>query len=199
MLLNIFGNSRETMSSRCRTLASPCMNASITIIPFACSSVVWSCSSLCCIWPKLCDVSAACGKLMKINGPLTVKTSGTRFGAWMTDPQATLKNNRVSRVNGLRCVWKPWITRSRSWKTFLFTLTAGIKHKCWCPSEHSFAKPNGTLHGTEPSSAPLTDAIIAQPLRTWAFKIKKYMTLLTSVNEGQDAPQERKKPLVIHV
>ncbi|CAI5640207.1 noelin-3 isoform X2 [Oreochromis niloticus] len=38
---------------------------------------------------------SACGKLMKINGPLTVKTSGTRFGAWMTDPQASPKNNRV--------------------------------------------------------------------------------------------------------
>lgn len=43
----------------------------------------------------------ACGKLMKITGPLTVKTSGTRFGAWMTDPQASPKNNRVSRVNVL--------------------------------------------------------------------------------------------------
>ncbi|XP_005729137.1 noelin-3-like isoform X2 [Pundamilia nyererei] len=38
---------------------------------------------------------SACGKLMKITGPLTVKTSGTRFGAWMTDPQASPKNNRV--------------------------------------------------------------------------------------------------------
>ncbi|KPP63011.1 noelin-3-like [Scleropages formosus] len=37
----------------------------------------------------------ACGKLMKITGPVTVKTSGTRFGAWMTDPQASSKNNRV--------------------------------------------------------------------------------------------------------
>lgn len=37
----------------------------------------------------------ACGKLMKITGPITVKTSGTRFGAWMTDPLASEKNNRV--------------------------------------------------------------------------------------------------------
>lgn len=51
-----------------------------------------------------CDVFAACGKLMKISGPLTVKTSGTRFGAWMTDPQAPPKNNRVSQDNGLGCV-----------------------------------------------------------------------------------------------
>ncbi|GAB5575305.1 noelin-3 isoform X1 [Prionailurus iriomotensis] len=37
----------------------------------------------------------SCGKLMKITGPITVKTSGTRFGAWMTDPLASEKNNRV--------------------------------------------------------------------------------------------------------
>lgn len=33
---------------------------------------------------------------MKITGPVTIKTSGTRFGAWMTDPLATTRNNRVS-------------------------------------------------------------------------------------------------------
>ena len=38
---------------------------------------------------------SACGRLMKITGPTTVKTSGTRFGAWMTDPLASEKNNRV--------------------------------------------------------------------------------------------------------
>lgn len=38
----------------------------------------------------------ACGKLMKITGPATIKTSGTRFGAWMTDPLASTRNNRVS-------------------------------------------------------------------------------------------------------
>lgn len=37
----------------------------------------------------------ACGKLMKINGPITIKASGPRFGAWMTDPTASEKNNRV--------------------------------------------------------------------------------------------------------
>ncbi|KAM3866266.1 noelin-3-like [Diretmus argenteus] len=42
-----------------------------------------------------CMSKLTCGKLMKITGPLTVKTSGTRFGAWMTDPQASPKNNRV--------------------------------------------------------------------------------------------------------
>lgn len=33
---------------------------------------------------------------MKITGPVTIKTSGTRFGAWMTDPLASSRNNRVS-------------------------------------------------------------------------------------------------------
>ncbi|KAK5919840.1 hypothetical protein CgunFtcFv8_023703 [Champsocephalus gunnari] len=42
-----------------------------------------------------CMSKLTCGKLMKITGPQTVKTSGTRFGAWMTDPQASHKNNRV--------------------------------------------------------------------------------------------------------
>ena len=64
-----------------------------------CGFIVWR--SLYFFWPELCDVFAACGKLMKITGPLTVKTSGTRFGAWMTDPQASPKNNRVSRDNVL--------------------------------------------------------------------------------------------------
>ncbi|XP_073090471.1 noelin-3 isoform X2 [Manis javanica] len=42
-----------------------------------------------------CMKKLTCGKLMKITGPITVKTSGTRFGAWMTDPLASEKNNRV--------------------------------------------------------------------------------------------------------
>ncbi|KAL0966912.1 hypothetical protein UPYG_G00302150 [Umbra pygmaea] len=42
-----------------------------------------------------CMSKLTCGKLMKISGPVTVKTSGTRFGAWMTDPQAPPNNNRV--------------------------------------------------------------------------------------------------------
>lgn len=37
---------------------------------------------------------------MKITGPATIKTSGTRFGAWMTDPSALTRNNRVSSGNG---------------------------------------------------------------------------------------------------
>ncbi|RVE62091.1 hypothetical protein OJAV_G00177530 [Oryzias javanicus] len=51
-----------------------------------------------------CMNKLTCGKLMKISGPLTVKTSGTRFGAWMSDPQEPLQrvwymdsytNNRI--------------------------------------------------------------------------------------------------------
>ncbi|KAL4635916.1 noelin-3 [Arapaima gigas] len=42
-----------------------------------------------------CMGKLTCGKLMKITGPVTIKTSGTRFGAWMTDPQASSRNNRV--------------------------------------------------------------------------------------------------------
>lgn len=45
----------------------------------------------------------ACGKLMKITGPVTIKTSGTRFGAWMTDPVASPRNNRVSHPFFLLC------------------------------------------------------------------------------------------------
>ncbi|XP_016395766.1 noelin-3-like [Sinocyclocheilus rhinocerous] len=42
-----------------------------------------------------CMSKLTCGKLMKITGPVTIKTSGTRFGAWMTDPLASPRNNRV--------------------------------------------------------------------------------------------------------
>ncbi|CDQ99539.1 unnamed protein product [Oncorhynchus mykiss] len=48
-----------------------------------------------------CMGKLTCGKLMKITGPVTIKTSGTRFGAWMTDPQASQRNNRVSYGMGV--------------------------------------------------------------------------------------------------
>lgn len=48
----------------------------------------------------LCFFFTACGKLMKITDPVTIKTSGTRFGAWMTDPLASPRNNRVSSGGG---------------------------------------------------------------------------------------------------
>lgn len=38
----------------------------------------------------------ACGKLTGISDPVTVKTSGSRFGSWMTDPLAPEGDNRVS-------------------------------------------------------------------------------------------------------
>uniref|UniRef100_A0A8D2ZFG6 Olfactomedin 3a n=2 Tax=Scophthalmus maximus TaxID=52904 RepID=A0A8D2ZFG6_SCOMX len=44
---------------------------------------------------RSCMGKLTCGKLMKITGPVTIKISGTRFGAWMTDPLATTRNNRV--------------------------------------------------------------------------------------------------------
>ncbi|KAM4721339.1 noelin-3 [Rhinophrynus dorsalis] len=47
-----------------------------------------------------CMKKLTCGKLMKITGPVTVKTSGPRFGAWMTDPTASEKNNRVWYMEG---------------------------------------------------------------------------------------------------
>nr|XP_057917325.1 noelin-3-like isoform X2 [Doryrhamphus excisus] len=47
-----------------------------------------------------CMSKLTCGKLMKITGPLTVKTSGTRFGAWMTDPQAPPKTSKVWYMDG---------------------------------------------------------------------------------------------------
>ena len=39
---------------------------------------------------------AACGKLTGISEPITIKTSGSRFGSWMTDPVALAGDNRVS-------------------------------------------------------------------------------------------------------
>ncbi|KAE8610877.1 hypothetical protein XENTR_v10012269 [Xenopus tropicalis] len=47
-----------------------------------------------------CMKKLTCGKLMKITGPVTVKASGPRFGAWMTDPIASEKNNRVWYMDG---------------------------------------------------------------------------------------------------
>ncbi|XP_072366370.1 noelin-3-like isoform X1 [Scyliorhinus torazame] len=47
-----------------------------------------------------CMKKLSCGKLMKISLPITVKTSGTRFGAWMVDPLATEKDNKVWYMDG---------------------------------------------------------------------------------------------------
>ncbi|XP_048395911.1 noelin-3a [Stegostoma tigrinum] len=47
-----------------------------------------------------CMKKLSCGKLMKISLPMTVKTSGTRFGAWMMDPLAREKENKVWYMDG---------------------------------------------------------------------------------------------------
>ncbi|XP_061150553.1 noelin-3-like [Syngnathus typhle] len=49
---------------------------------------------------RSCMSKLTCGKLLKISSPLTVKTSGTRFGAWMTDPQASPENIKVWYMDG---------------------------------------------------------------------------------------------------
>lgn len=84
-------------------LSTPALWDLFQFIPTVTLAAVLSCgaresATFCAVWrTKICVMCfAACGKLMKITGPLTVKTSGTRFGAWMTDPQASPKNNRVS-------------------------------------------------------------------------------------------------------
>lgn len=38
---------------------------------------------------------SACGKLTGISDPITIKTSGSRFGSWMTDPLAPEGENKV--------------------------------------------------------------------------------------------------------
>ena len=45
---------------------------------------------------------AACGKLTGISDPITIKTSGSRFGSWMTDPLAPEDDTRVGLV--LQCL-----------------------------------------------------------------------------------------------
>ncbi|KAJ8792405.1 hypothetical protein J1605_019624 [Eschrichtius robustus] len=47
-----------------------------------------------CVWARLTAPSGACGKLTGISDPVTIKTSGSRFGSWMTDPLAPEGDNR---------------------------------------------------------------------------------------------------------
>ncbi len=42
---------------------------------------------------------SACGKLTGISDSITVKTSGSRYGSWMTDPLAPDGDTRVSSSN----------------------------------------------------------------------------------------------------
>lgn len=52
-----------------------------------------------------CDSLPACGKLTGISDPVTVKTSGSRFGSWMTDPLAPEGDNRVSASPSPTLAW----------------------------------------------------------------------------------------------
>lgn len=54
----------------------------------------------------------ACGKLTGISDPVTVKTSGSRFGSWMTDPLAPEGDNRVSTPKALKGPNSPGICPS---------------------------------------------------------------------------------------
>ena len=56
---------------------------------------------------------AACGKLTGISDPVTVKTSGSRFGSWMTDPLAPEGDNRVSVPEDLKELKRPGVCRPR--------------------------------------------------------------------------------------
>lgn len=46
--------------------------------------------------PYLTIFISVCGKLTGIAEPVTIKTSGSRFGSWMMDAVATSGDNRVS-------------------------------------------------------------------------------------------------------
>ncbi|XP_014749667.1 PREDICTED: noelin-like, partial [Sturnus vulgaris] len=50
-------------------------------------------------WDSRCSPAfpsfPACGKLTGISDPITIKTSGSRFGSWMTDPLAPEGENKV--------------------------------------------------------------------------------------------------------
>lgn len=54
----------------------------------------------------------ACGKLTGISDPVTVKTSGSRFGSWMTDPLAPEGDNRVSVPGAFKGLKRPGLCPS---------------------------------------------------------------------------------------
>lgn len=56
---------------------------------------------------RACMQKLACGKLTGISDPVTVKTSGSRFGSWMTDPLAPEGDNRVSAPRAAGFAWPP--------------------------------------------------------------------------------------------
>ncbi|XP_077904774.1 noelin isoform X3 [Ictidomys tridecemlineatus] len=57
---------------------------------------------------RACMQKLACGKLTGISDPVTVKTSGSRFGSWMTDPLAPEGDNRAgNKVTGMLLLHAP--------------------------------------------------------------------------------------------
>ncbi|XP_055516277.1 olfactomedin 1b isoform X1 [Leucoraja erinacea] len=49
---------------------------------------------------RACMQKLACGKLTGISNPVTIKTSGSRFGAWMTDPASPEGDTKVYYMDG---------------------------------------------------------------------------------------------------
>ncbi|KAG7318471.1 hypothetical protein KOW79_018226 [Hemibagrus wyckioides] len=49
---------------------------------------------------RACMQKLACGKLTGISDPVTIKTSGSRYGSWMTDPLAPDGDTRVYYMDG---------------------------------------------------------------------------------------------------
>ncbi|XP_048099554.1 noelin-like isoform X2 [Alosa alosa] len=49
---------------------------------------------------RACMQKLACGKLTGISDPITIKTSGSRYGSWMTDPVASDGDTRVWYMDG---------------------------------------------------------------------------------------------------
>lgn len=64
---------------------------------------------------------SACGKLTGISDSVTVKTSGSRYGSWMTDPLAPDGDTRVSS-SSLYCLnhFTPLKLISTGFDFFLF-------------------------------------------------------------------------------
>lgn len=68
------------------------------------SQYIWSCLFV-----------PACGKLKGISEPITIKTSGSRFGSWMTDPLAPPGDERVSQCNKTQAATKEKTCKVKQW------------------------------------------------------------------------------------
>ncbi|XP_005987468.1 olfactomedin 1b isoform X2 [Latimeria chalumnae] len=49
---------------------------------------------------RACMQKLVCGKLTGISDPVTIRTSGSRFGSWMTDPLAPEGDNKIWYMDG---------------------------------------------------------------------------------------------------